>query len=146
MDSRMRATNDLIRGLLNGEIVLLSKTHSISEFGSGEITARFAVRTLLGERSLKGQAMTIRDVIDGMTEEQKNVMYALIGQAITYRDLIPPIKKVIFHDPATVVFWKDGTKTVVKCGENGRKITFATVSQDSLYYIGTIHLEKYQDS
>ncbi|MBR6724075.1 MAG: hypothetical protein IKI79_02170, partial [Erysipelotrichaceae bacterium] len=35
---------------------------------------------------------------------------------------------------------------LVKCGENGRKITFATVSQDSLYYIGTIHLEKYQDS
>lgn len=25
------------------------------------------------------------------------------------------ISKVIFHDPATIVFWKDGTKTVVKC-------------------------------
>lgn len=25
-----------------------------------------------------------------------------------------PIKKVIFNDPATIVFWKDGTKTVVK--------------------------------
>jgi hypothetical protein len=24
-------------------------------------------------------------------------------------------KKVIFHDPATIVFWTDGTKTVVKC-------------------------------
>lgn len=23
--------------------------------------------------------------------------------------------KVIFHDPATIVFWTDGTKTVVKC-------------------------------
>ena len=23
--------------------------------------------------------------------------------------------KVIFHDPATIVFWNDGTKTVVKC-------------------------------
>lgn len=28
------------------------------------------------------------------------------------------IKKVIFHDPATIVYWQDGTKTVVKCGEN----------------------------
>ena len=27
------------------------------------------------------------------------------------------IKKVIFNDPATVVFWGDGTKTVVKCHE-----------------------------
>ena len=25
-----------------------------------------------------------------------------------------PIKKVIFNDPATIVFWNDGTKTVVQ--------------------------------
>lgn len=25
-----------------------------------------------------------------------------------------PIKKVLFRDPATIVFWSDGTKTVVK--------------------------------
>lgn len=34
---------------------------------------------------------------------------------------IAPLNKdivdVIFNDPATIVFWKDGTKTVVKCGE-----------------------------
>lgn len=28
------------------------------------------------------------------------------------------IKNVIFNDPATIVFWSDGTKTVVKCGKN----------------------------
>ena len=28
------------------------------------------------------------------------------------------IKKVIFNNPATIVFWSDGTKTVVKCGDN----------------------------
>ena len=27
----------------------------------------------------------------------------------------PEIKNVIFNDPATIVFWKDGTKTIVKC-------------------------------
>ena len=27
------------------------------------------------------------------------------------------IKNVIFSDPATIVFWSDGSKTVVKCGE-----------------------------
>lgn len=27
----------------------------------------------------------------------------------------PQIEKVIFNNPATIVFWKDGTKTVVKC-------------------------------
>lgn len=28
------------------------------------------------------------------------------------------IKKVIFNEPATIVYWSDGTKTVVKCGED----------------------------
>lgn len=27
-------------------------------------------------------------------------------------------EKVIFNDPATIVFWNDGTKTVVKCQED----------------------------
>ena len=30
---------------------------------------------------------------------------------------IPEVKKVIFNDPATIVYWKDGTKTIVKCQE-----------------------------
>lgn len=29
----------------------------------------------------------------------------------------PVIKNVIFNNPATIVFWHDGTKTVVKCQE-----------------------------
>ena len=29
--------------------------------------------------------------------------------------LLPKIKNVIYNDPATIVFWEDGTKTVVKC-------------------------------
>ena len=28
---------------------------------------------------------------------------------------LPGIDKVIFNNPATIVYWKDGTKTVVKC-------------------------------
>lgn len=31
---------------------------------------------------------------------------------------IPSIKKVIFNNPATIVIWNDGTKTVVKCCED----------------------------
>lgn len=40
---------------------------------------------------------------------------------LTREDDIPSayfvIDKVIFNPPATIVFWKDGTKTVVKCKE-----------------------------
>lgn len=35
----------------------------------------------------------------------------------TPKGYIPRIKKVIFNDPATIVYWSDGTKTVVKCDE-----------------------------
>ncbi len=28
------------------------------------------------------------------------------------------IKRVIFNDPATIVLWADGTKTVVKCAKD----------------------------
>ena len=31
---------------------------------------------------------------------------------------VPGINKVIFNNPATIVFWNDGTKTIVKCKEN----------------------------
>lgn len=30
---------------------------------------------------------------------------------------VPGIRNVIFNNPATIVFWNDGTKTVVKCME-----------------------------
>lgn len=30
-------------------------------------------------------------------------------------DPLKAIQKVIFNDPATIVYWADGTKTVVKC-------------------------------
>lgn len=33
------------------------------------------------------------------------------------KDKIPKVKKLIFHDPATIVYWEDGSKTVVKCME-----------------------------
>lgn len=31
------------------------------------------------------------------------------------RNRLPSIKQIIFHDPATIVYWLDGTRTVVKC-------------------------------
>lgn len=33
---------------------------------------------------------------------------------------LPRIKKVLFKNPATIVFWDDNTKTVVKCSENDK--------------------------
>ena len=35
-----------------------------------------------------------------------------------YQKAMSKIKNVIFNDPATIVFWSDSTKTVVKCGKD----------------------------
>lgn len=33
-----------------------------------------------------------------------------------HRTGVPPLKKVIFSGPKTIVLWADGTKTIVSCG------------------------------
>ncbi len=60
--------------------------------------------------------ITTADVFNTLNEKQKTVVYATIGQTLeTMQTVIPKIKDVIYNDPATIVFWEDGTKTVVKC-------------------------------
>lgn len=44
--------------------------------------------------------------------EERKAEEANIGRSI---NLVDEIEKVTFNDPATIVFWKDGTKTVTKC-------------------------------
>ena len=61
----------------------------------------------------------IRDKIKGIYEEEKKDIMNILGQPMVKLDFptvmwIVPIKKVIFNNPATIVFWEDGTKTVVK--------------------------------
>ena len=48
---------------------------------------------------------------------RKNII-GILDDCTTHRTVqtvIPKIKSVIYSDPATIVFWKDGTKTMVKC-------------------------------
>lgn len=44
----------------------------------------------------------------------KYAMNDVFGVAELHRKMALEIKKVIFNNPATIVFWADGTKTVVK--------------------------------
>lgn len=34
-----------------------------------------------------------------------------------YMARCPTVKKAIFNEPATIILWEDGTKTVVRCAE-----------------------------
>ena len=59
---------------------------------------------------------TISDVFNTLNEKQKNAVYFTIAyNENRISKLLPKIKDVIYNDPATIVFWEDGTKTVVKC-------------------------------
>lgn len=54
-------------------------------------------------------------------DELKKMLNAFFGAGLTaspYQKAMSKIKNVIFNDPATIVFWNDGTKTVVKCGKD----------------------------
>lgn len=54
-----------------------------------------------------------------ITKERNDAVDALcyLLQADKPHKDISPINKVIFNNPATIVLWNDGTKTVVKCQE-----------------------------
>lgn len=44
-------------------------------------------------------------------------MLEALNNAYFYRVQFPAIKKVIFNNPATIILWADGSKTVVMCDE-----------------------------
>ena len=88
MDIRKKNTMDLISGLISGDYMLTGLTRKCTEYEPEALNAHFLVGTSLGPRRHN------------------------------YSVFDPSIKKVIFNDPATIVFWEDGTKTVVKCGEH----------------------------
>ena len=47
----------------------------------------------------------------------RDLLNSIYGMSSSH---IPEIKNVIFNDPATIVFWEDGTKTVVKCQDGDK--------------------------
>ena len=61
------------------------------------------------QMTVSNKEKTVRDVFDTLTEEQKTVVYAFMSE----QNLVE-IKNVIFNPPATIVFWTDNSKTVVK--------------------------------
>ena len=73
------------------------------------------------EKDMRKNDTTVGDVYNGMTVWQQKVCHFLIGEALKQAkaSFTPEsIKKVIYNDPATIIFWSDGTKTVVKCMED----------------------------
>lgn len=73
------------------------------------------------EKDMRKNVTTVDDVYKNMTDCQQKVCLFMIGEALKQaKGSFTPdsIKKVIYNDPATIIFWSDGTKTIVKCMEN----------------------------
>ena len=74
-------------------------------------------------RKHKEERMLVRNEIleffNDMEETSSKRLQGNITTGYRYVDegesYLPAIQKVIFNDPATIVIWADGTKTVVKC-------------------------------
>lgn len=61
----------------------------------------------------------LEDEFDFEKAKHNMELNSIYGAACSYMSKIEiKIEKVIFNDPATIVFWTDKTKIVVKCGEN----------------------------
>lgn len=56
---------------------------------------------------LRGPVTDYAGISTKKIRKQDNICFGFMG---------PYIRKVVFNDPATIVFWSDNTKTVVKCG------------------------------
>lgn len=60
---------------------------------------------------------TFVDYFNGDTKVQIDARVANKSRKYPTQVNLFNIKRVIFNGPATIVFWNDGTKTVVKCAE-----------------------------
>ena len=112
---------DCEKGVPNTKLVGTGQLY-IRDTTTGEITRFDCVKNIISTAP-KGYFDT--DMV--MTKEE--MLYCLNDVAVTekifkeeqimkFNSCKPTIKNVIFNDPATIVMWSDGTKTVVKCGEN----------------------------
>ena len=101
------------------EEVDLTKKSEDCEF----LKKEFHITTARG--TLEAPIMNIGVKLEGLqsTAHLIDEISALSGAQLILKDqpdTLPKIWSVVYRNPATIVFWKDGTKTVVKCGKNDK--------------------------
>lgn len=82
------------------------------------------------ETDVSKKDKTVLDVWNTFTEDQKNTVHFMIGKALEDKGIKIPIPapqkasihKIIFNGPATIIFWTDGTKTVVRYNDETETI------------------------
>ena len=62
------------------------------------------------------------DLVDSLSEAASTIFADLKSQTIICSYPSLDITKVIFNSPATIVMWSDGTKTIVKCKKDEKRL------------------------
>lgn len=83
---------------------------NVAEMAMGNVKF-FGIQTLEELEELRDFAEAVLCGVECAVEEKK-IEERGISRSI---NLVDEIEKVTFNNPATIVFWKDGTKTVSKC-------------------------------
>ena len=84
---------------------------------SGDICPKFEGR-IIGIQTVELKRIDVlycKKDIELQMDLYRTILNSTYGTKASKTNYIPEIKNVIFNDPATIVFWNDGTKTVVKC-------------------------------
>lgn len=86
------------------------------KYGGGkEVNCKFQT-TSITESYLKKKIMDVVGMLNDTVLIDSNYFTPnKISSFSFHMDYRHQIKKVIFNDPATIIFWEDGSKTVVKC-------------------------------
>lgn len=76
---------------------------------------RLPVRIINMTRDARDHGLTVEMTVNcTFTGDPKESVKTALNSVYGLKS---PIEKVIFNDPATIVYWTDGTKTVVKCND-----------------------------
>ena len=67
-----------------------------------------------------GASLGIGLVPNGEIRQKKKVLKSQPVSQTSLQKKESPIKNVIFNNPATIIEWFDGTKTIVKCDKNDK--------------------------
>lgn len=89
-------------------------TSKLCQFGQDTAFYKVSAIVTLDNNTFKNICRTLEYNIASNLKEENNMCMSKKKETSIPTN---PIEKVIFNDPATVVFWKDGTKTIVKCQE-----------------------------
>lgn len=106
-----------IAGREDKYMVESSEWHSIDDRTTYMLIDETGRRSVREEGELVAALATPADRYKNYLQSQQQRLMLNSFYGIKIADLMG-IKKVIFNNPATIVLWNDGTKTVVKCSEN----------------------------